>query len=325
MPSPDLVHSIETRLQKLTGSWDRRFVLKFSNYLHGKRKLGVSPIQSIGSQRTDPYWIRVPELVADSHLQKEVHSGVSRNFMKDTMWGQICLYYAVKIHDDLYDRHEDRLSFLWAGDEFFLEAYRVFSKHFGQNYRFWTFFQGDVLSTIRSVQKIQNQEIQTRPTPRNVESEYPQLYSVCKVALHALCIKLNLTRAFRRLSDFYDQMAIVGQMLDDFEDIVDDFNHGRINSVARFLLDAGGPARMKPLDRMAHNLLYTDVSTRLFLQLDRYLVKAQKSIECLKLPALEEYLVSYRDSVRRMGERVHAQRVRELFGKNVNKQTLRKV
>jgi hypothetical protein len=299
-------HPVNTRHKKRIGEPE--------NCPRTKTQAG-GPIRYIGKLPGKRlYWLIVPDGLTVLYRKKHRCLSLNSHFIRDVLRAQVCLYLAIRIHDDLYDQHEKRLSLIWEGDAFLLKAQRAMTDHFGRRSPFWEYYHRSISTTIRAVREIDSSQMRSQPHCPFPLKKYANLNSLFKIATHAVCLKAGRMRDFNKLSGCFDQLAIVGQMLDDFEDIIEDFNRGRVNSVARIFLNAGGSPRRKPLDRMAHNLLYTDVSTRLFRQLDRYLDKAQKSIECIELPALEEYLVSYRDSVRRIGERVHAQRVRQLFG-----------
>jgi hypothetical protein len=258
-------------------------------------------------------WFLAPKWLAAVYPKRISPTYADSSFLEDIIQAQSCLFLAFRMHDDLFDQHEGCLGLIWYGDELLFESQRLLVRHFSSESRFWDFYHRSVIKAIRTVQRINRFQADSHAVFSQSHRYYSELNEVFKIATYAFCLRNRRMKDFQQLSVCLDFLAIVEQMLDDFEDIIDDFNHGRFNSVARFILNAGGSRHKKPLDRMAHNLLYTDVSTRLFFQWDRYLVKAQKSIECLKLPALEEYLISYRDSVRRMGERVHEQRVRQLF------------
>jgi hypothetical protein len=308
-----LTNSFGQRFEKLIQRWNSQLARDFRQYANLRAQPEISSELSEIARYGEPYWLLIPEWLATAYRQKDGRRSLDRRFLKDVLWGQYCLFLAIKIHDDMFDKHVDQPSLVWAGDEFLQEAQGAFARHFERSSRFWEFYARAIRTTIRAV--VENDWIQSqrRPSYTKLFRLHAGMYSVCKIAAYAVCLRSSKVHDVGRLSVFMDQMAIVGQTIDDFGDIGEDLNRGRRNSVAAFLLRSEAPSRREDSQRIARSLLFTDATQRLFRILQRRLGRAEESIRYLDMPAAARYLSYYKDSIRRLEHRMHTQRVRQLF------------
>ncbi|MBN1893769.1 class 1 isoprenoid biosynthesis enzyme [bacterium] len=267
--------------------------------------------------RPEPYWIFIPRLLAGKYGRKNGRPPGRRGFLGDVIRAQYDLYLAVKIHDDLFDRQITGPALVWTGDDCLLESQRILIRRFGSSPEFWDFCHSAIRKTIQAVRDIDSLQKKRNTHYRKMIRKYAALYAVCKIAAYAVCLKARRMRDFRIVSEFFDRMAMAGQAIDDFEDIIEDGERGRINTAAAFFLQYGTPPRPQSLDRIGRSLIFTDASDKYFRMLKRHLDRAETAIRSLNLPGLPAFMASYRYSVRCLEEHLHSERLKILFGRRI--------
>jgi len=242
--------------------------------------------------------------------------GDSRNFLNDILWGQYCLFLFVRIQDDLFDGQADSPSLLFASDQFLFEAECTFSNHFRCESPFWDIYRRCLQSTTRAIVYVDRLQQTQSSSPQKLLAEYAWVCAIFKVGSVAICAKFNRMKDFTRVAAFADEMAIAGQILDDLEDIEEDLQRKRFNYTTTFLLHypkKRKSPRNETLRQIAENLLFTNVATKLFLELQRRLELADEALRPLQLMASRKYLRFYRQSLDNMENQLHRQRVKLLF------------
>lgn len=315
---PSSVPSLRDRFEKLVLSWHPCLARDFRQSFEPTSRATKRRGSDTANERQQPYWLLLPTWLA---MPSYHHGGklesLDRRFVNDVLWGQYCLFCCVKIHDDLFDRHTDRFSLLFAGDEFLLEANRIFRLHFETSSPLWGFFHSSLRKTLCSIVALRRLQLDGQARGPRVFKRYKEGYSLCKIGTYAVCLQADRMNDFSRAAAFSDEMAIVGQVVDDLQDMKKDIEDGRLNYAASFLLHYGGSGkdrRRQPLTRIARNLLVTDASTRLFRQLHQRLGRAEELIRPLRLPDASRYVESYRGSLDTMEAHLHRQRVKHIFG-----------
>ena len=316
---PSILDSMRPQYLKLTHGWNPMLFQGIRRYMKASSLNQRITRRSGNDQNMEPYWLLVPGWLAGMYRKKNRRLPLDRRFLKDVIWAQYCLFLAIKIHDDLFDRHVDRPALLWAGDEFLLESQRVLLGHFAQSPRFWKYYHSAIRTTIQTIQDVDACQIQSRLHYRKVVQLYAAGYAVCKIATYAVCLRANRMNDFQKISVFFDHMAIVGQTIDDFQDMVEDARRERINAAAAFILRSDASSLQGTLEKIAYNFVFTDASQRLFNLLQQHIERAEKSIRSLNLPALLRFVDSYKSSVKRLADHVHTQRVKFIFGKHVTR------
>jgi hypothetical protein len=197
-----------------------------------------------------------------------------------------------------------------------VEAQEVFLRYFVSSSPFWRFFHSSIAETLRTIVAIDQYQCDGRTHGPQSLKLFAKEYAICKIAAYALCLKVGRRDEFPRIARFADEMAIVGQAIDDLQDMEADFERGRLNFAASCLLrfgDNGQQLGSRTLERIADNLLRTDASTRFFLELQRHVDSASKSIDSLEIPDATQFLASYTKHLERMEDRFHRQRVKQIF------------
>jgi hypothetical protein len=309
--------SIGRRLESSLQSWEPQLAWDFRLYASAQSR----PRARRGRQQTpeveQPYWLLLPQWLARNWRRSGKAQGLDRRSVEDILWGQYCLFLWLKIHDDIFDEQTHRISLIYAGDAFLVKACEVFSHCFETSSPFWRFFYSSLDETLSTIDAMDRHERSGRLQGLRSLSLIAKEYAMCKIASYAICLKAGREHDFPRVARFADEMAIMGQTIDDLQDMEKDLERGRINPAASCLLGPGrngqrpGP---QTLHRIAENLRNTDVSTRLFSALRRRVDRAARAIAPLGIPEAEAFLRSCRVHLERMEDRFHRERVKLIFG-----------
>jgi hypothetical protein len=258
-----------------------------------------------------PFWL------ADVYRQRNVALTTSRNFMRDILWAQYCLFVFIRIQDDLFDKHTERSSLIYASDLFLFEAERMFSRYFRKSSVFWNIYRSCIAETILAIASGDSMERKPVRNRAQLLSAHGRTSKICNVAPAALCLKAGRMKDFKRVSVFSTEMMKAGAIVDDLQDMEEDLNRGRFNYAASFFLHS---IRMKKSTKqnvrrqVVRNVLLSDGLTKLFKEINRHLDLAERSINPFALPAAAKYLQSYRRSIEMMENSIHRWRVRTIFG-----------
>jgi hypothetical protein len=122
-------------------------------------------------------------------------------------------------------------------------------------------------------------------------------------------------RDLQRMERLWNEMAIAGQMLDDFEDLDEDWRADRFNSVARIMLGKDLPAlarKGRALAAVKQSLAAGGTDRIAQMVLER-IDRAEEALKPIggKSPYAE--LRRYRRSVERMRQIMHRESVRLFF------------
>ena len=135
-----------------------------------------------------------------------------------------------------------------------------------------------------------------------------QVYSVI-----AVCYLAGCARDFSLVEAAADELAIAGQIFDDFLDIDEDLGRGRLNYAARFILGSPARAGAKPEDAVtliAQRLIYSDRAARLFDEVIGHVEAARHALAPLKLPEAGKYFSDYVRSLETTAAALGAERAR---------------
>jgi hypothetical protein len=257
-----------------------------------------------GGQR---YWIQLPQWLFAAC--RPAPNAVDREFLRDVLWAQYCLFLFVRIHDDLIDGQADDRRLIVVADELLLESQRVFARHFHDG-RFASTvrdFVGATLAAILEVDAVQ-------AIPRAFTAERLDLYarvsSIFKAGSAAVLAHVGRRRQFAHVALFCDHLAIAMQVLDDLFDIDQDLARGRFNFAGNIVLN-GAPR--SEAARLAKSVLVDDTVGRVIDVARDHVDRAAEAIAPIGVAAAARYVRRLQVEIRRYGDQVHRARVEHLL------------
>jgi hypothetical protein len=264
-----------------------------------------------------PYWLVIPQWLNDLFLPKQE---TNQRFLRDALCGQFCVFLALKIHDDLFDGQARDRSLLFAADHLFLSARRAFVPYFPTHSLFWSFFDSSIAQTLNAIIAVDQAQLHRYGQPSSVATLARQGYAACNIATFAVCLRSKRIRLFQRIVRCTDELAFVGQILDDLEDVMVDFRRGRVNYAAYFLLGPSSHGRKNFLGRLARRIILDGSADRFFEMLQRHLARAREIAATTPIPMLLDYVGNHLLQLKSIETQWHRRRVQVLFESTLRRQ-----
>jgi hypothetical protein len=287
---PHLAHSFERYASARTHAWRAR---------------------KVGAQ-TEPHWLLVPQWLMEQSGRKGTGD---RKFLRDCLLGQFCAFLAVKLHDDLFDGHISDRSLIYAADHLLVSAHRAFRPHFPTASPFWAFFDLSIRRTINAIIDWDHSQLHGFGPVSLVKEITSAGYAVCNIATYAVCLRLRKPQLYRALLPCTDELAFVGQLLDDLEDMQADYLRGRLNYAARFLLRRRISGRTEIAQRLAMAILVDGTGGKFFRLLEKHLRRASDIALTVGMPELVRYTTEHLEGLESADMLLHRKRVQLVFGK----------
>ncbi len=260
--------------------------------------------------RAEPHWLLLPQWLMRHHRQKDK---ASKKFLADIVRGQFCAFLAIKLQDDLFDGHVSDRSLIYAADHLLLSARTSFAPYFPTRSAFWTFFDSSIRRTVNAIIDWDDCQLHGFGPASSVKGMTSAGYAVCNLGTFAVCLRLKKPRLYRALLPWTDELAYVGQLLDDLEDMQEDFLQGRLNYAARFLLGRPTNSRTEIAQQLATAILFDGKLGEFLKMLEGRLSRAAGIARSIGLPPLLEFIHEYQGMLGSMEKKNHQRRVRAIF------------
>jgi hypothetical protein len=299
---------MESELKRTVRKWHPALVRSLVRYATSRERLSRHP----GSRgvESDPYWLAVPQWLMRRHSGRRRGD---RKFLHDALSGQFCAFLALKIHDDLFDEHVEDRSLIFAADHLLLAARGAFTPSFSDGSPFWPMFDASIKRTLDAIIETDRCQLHGYGQPSRVLALAREGYAVCNIGTYAACLRLDKPDLFPDLVRCTDLLAFVGQVLDDFEDLQDDVQRGRVNYAAWWLVGGVVPRKANFIRRVARAFIVDGSVARFFAMLQEQLLRAGTIAATLGLPELTDYIVAYRKGIERTEKLLHRRRVQLAF------------
>ncbi len=287
----------------------RRYIRRFYRESRGQTECD-DPI------RSQPYWLLFPVWLARKYADAPSNR-IGKGALNDILWGQYCVFLSVRIKDDLFDGQTSASSLLGAAEHFLNEASGVFSRCVGNGDRFWEMYAEHLRETSQAIIEVDAMQRLRRVSLRRMRDGHARVSSIFKIGSAAVCCLTDHPDHMTHVADAFDRLAIAGQILDDFQDIEEDFRQGRLNYAARFILGASRQTatwQEDALHHIAERLLFSDSAARLFAEVIGHVHMTTRLLAPLRLPETEEYVAEYARSLERTAAAVGRVRVHRIFG-----------
>jgi len=253
------------------------------------------------------YWRALPEMLAEKLLARRLSARSRRKFLRDVIKGQRMLYMALRIHDDIFDRHVANPSLIFASDLFLIEAELLFSKHLPKNSKFWEVYRKSLRTTIHSIVEADKEQNSFQGDPERLLDRYAHICAIFKVGSAAVCGMSGQWNQFATAASFCDEMAKAGQIVDDFVDLQEDIGRNRYNYVA------------KRIFRLAKG----DWVRQIFQDVYFHTEKARRRAMSLRLEPAVRYVSDYERLIQQIQVRIRKSRVDALFRPLINLGSIR--
>jgi hypothetical protein len=227
--------TLDERLERFVETWEPSLAREFLQYDRLLRAKSHSPPCAWGQTRAEPYWKELPRWLAEQ--RGNGRRTMSNEFLDAVVWGQTCLFYAIRLQDDLLDGDVSRPLLALAPLLFLTEADRAYSSAFERNAPFWKRYRLALETTVAGIVRVA--EMQRDPGARADEllQAYGGVDAVFSVGSSAVCERMGMADRIPRINAFVSELGKVLLALDDVEDIPEDLAGGRLNYPARILLD----------------------------------------------------------------------------------------
>ncbi len=269
--------ALENRIDEFVRTWKNRPAKEFRRY--AAEAYG----EAVGAEKSSPgsslpYWLLLPRWLA-GHFDPKQRTLTART-LDEILYGQFCLYLSVRIKDDLFDEQAQGHSLTAVARLFREESRASFGRLFPRRSAFWQLFETSSKTTTASIQTVDLLQQRASCTPKKMISLFPRVCSVLNVGPSAVCLLLKKPRLINFVLRFSSEVAIAGHLLDDLEDVAEDYRRGRVNSVGLHLLRKGAGRTGEPIDAAtvmrSRRMVFDDVQL--------HLSKALKTARQLPLP-----------------------------------------
>jgi hypothetical protein len=232
------------------------------------------------------------------------------------VWAQYCLYFFIRVQDDLFDGQTEDLSLVFASDQFVIEAERVLSQYFAPSSPLWRIFRSGLKDTTRAILDVDRLQRRLGGPPAELLAGYAIVASIFKVGTAAMCLRLRRHHDLQPLGRFGDEMAIAGQILDDLEDVSEDWRRQRFNYVAKLLLRNGvGSAGSQPqLKELLEEIYLRDGGGRVLALAREHLERAASAIAKVDCNGAQHYVANSIKCLRELEAAFHRAQVQRVLG-----------
>lgn len=299
---------IRNRLSRLTRSWHPSLRSAVRSYLTQRRRSFHHLKES-----DEPFWFLFPLWFSRNRYDRTL----PLRLLKDLLWAQYCVVICIKIHDDLFDRHTDREALVFAGDLFLLEAQNTLIRRFDSASPFWRFYHQALQQSLHAILAVDESQQYSRISRRQIVRLYRNGYAACNIALYGVCLMTHQLHLVTPLISCSGNFAVVGQLLDDLQDIEKDLDRHRLNFAALSLLPSFPKKRdlRTVLHGIEHGLLMDNTASSFTSFLKSQLRRAEQTAKRLANPHLLRFVQSHQNSIRRIEEWTQRRRTDLLFSR----------
>lgn len=221
-------------MERFVAAWEPALASEFRRYDRRLKAKSHGPPLPWGQAHNEPYWKEFPGWLAGRGGKAK--GAISPQFLDTVQWGQTALFYAVRIQDDLLDREFAHSSLALAPLLFLSEAHHAFSSVIDANAAFWRHYRLALEATVSGIARVAEMQRDPEASAAELLDVYGSVDSIFSVGPAAICERQGLSEEIRRVSVFVGELGKVLLVLDDIEDIEEDYADGRLNYSARVLL-----------------------------------------------------------------------------------------
>jgi hypothetical protein len=181
------------------------------------------------SRATLPYWRELPVWLAQQN-------GLPISAVSDLLFAQECLFLAIRLQDDLFDRHMEPGAGVFAPTLLLLAAHNVLGARFSPADRFWREYRRLISTSLEAIVKVDRLQRAKGADWQQLRAAYIAQNSALKIGTWGVCRIAGIDTVFDAVSRFVDHLAVAGQLIDDLLDMEEDLKAGRTNIASGFML-----------------------------------------------------------------------------------------
>ncbi len=278
-------------------------------YLKQLQKSFLQRSQGQRVQEFHPYWVLLPRWLWKKYNNR-LH-GLRKNFVDEILWAQYCMYFFIRIQDDIFDKQTANNQLIFPADLFLFEADRIFEKYFVRSSLFWHYRRESLRSTVLGIIDVDRLQKLSTKSSEKLSVQYARVCSIFKLGSVAFCIKAKAMKDFPSLESFADELAIAGQIVDDIQDMAEDLKEDRFNYVWAALFESANTIR-NPKQQLDAPISTDGIIGSIFSRIRAHVQRASQSIEPIGLPDAKKYLEQFSKRVDRFETSIHPQSARIL-------------
>jgi hypothetical protein len=295
-----LAQDLNRSVEKAVRSWAPELRRAFEPYWRNLRSTQAARKPSSAENENGRYWLVLPSWLEGRYFPGRTREiGAVSRLVHDVLWAQYALFVAIRIQDDLFDGQVQAPALIFVADQFLLEAESSFRAVCKEYPAFWSTYRQCLQVTSQAIVETDVLLQSQTASPEVLLAKYAEVSAIFKLGSAAVCVCGERFQEFSDVGRFCDEMAIVSQIYDDLEDVVEDLKGGRCNVVARIL--GIGPSYVgcgESITEVVSAQLFGQCKTDLVLAEARnHLDLAEKAIRPFGLPAAGPYLVAQGETV----------------------------
>jgi hypothetical protein len=266
-----------------------------------------------GGGSLDPYWLVLP-----SWLVRRARCAGSRPIgersLRGIVSGQQAIFLFARLHDDVVDGATAQRLAVYAGDDFLIEAERLFARYVGADRWFWRQFRACVRDSLQAVMEIDERQRRPGAMDREALNLYASASRLLAVGAAAVCARIGRQRNFSRVLPLADELAIAAQILDDLLDIDEDLACGRFNFAANALGIDDLEQSATRNGRLRRAVLIDNAVGAIIGEMERHLRRAGEIAGAMKLRGALVHIDALRAHAQSLSKALHHARVDHLLG-----------
>jgi hypothetical protein len=226
--------TLDDQLYRFVERWEPWLAREFWRYDRLLRAKSRRPPCAWGQTPSGPYWKELPRWLAGERGNGP--RTVSPEFLDTVLWGQMCLFYAVRLQDDLLDGEFPRSPLVLAPLLFLTEADCAYSSLIERNAVFWKHYRRALETTVSGIVRVAEMQRDFSVPADELLQVYGDVDAVFSVGSLAVCQYLGTADWIPLISEFVREFGKVLLALDDVDDITEDLADRRLTYPARMLL-----------------------------------------------------------------------------------------
>lgn len=302
---PGALRDLSRRFDAFSASLASRRNPAVSSYLRRYRALLAQWRAAYDPLRMLPHWIALPVLYAECTRCAYAYELRGR-VLRGLLWGQFCMFLAVRLLDDLADGQAADAALAGAAWDAMAEADRAFAASLGDDGRARA--RAALAGSLRAIPRTAALQALARPPLGALLRTYRQVNALFKPVPHFLALRNGEPAHARALARCYDALATGLQLLDDIEDLRGDFRAGRRNAVIAAVVDDYPEFRI-PESGLVLPLFPHDSISCIVARARVCFDKAAATTRPVDIPAVTRFVRSYAASLEQ-AERNAKRRVR---------------